>query len=181
MNTRLELAQYLKSRELVGDGVEIGVMFGQFSKHMLANWPGRLFMIDPWENQPPSRYLDGCNSLDMDKARQRAIDAVAEFGARAVIMREYSISAARHFDDSQLDWVYIDSNHRYENIKEDLITWLPKIKKNGIISGHDFYDRHDDWHDCGVESAVREFSIKRSLKLNLTNGDDPKSWWFVVS
>lgn len=179
MNTRLEFAQYLKSRGLVGDGVEIGVMFGEFSKHMLSNWPGRLFMIDPWENQPPSRYLDGCNSLDMDKAMQRAIDACMEFGKRAVIVREYSVMAAKNFQEGQLDWVFLDGNHRYESVKADLNAYWGKLHSGAIMAGHDFYERHTDWHDCGVETAVREFAMRHKLKLNIIPdvGLEP-SWWF---
>ena len=41
--------------------------------------------------------------------------------------------------------------HDYDNVKADILAWLPKIKDNGIICGHDFYE---DFPGC-IE-AVRE-------------------------
>ena len=37
-----------------------------------------------------------------------------------------------------MDLVYIDSIHQYENVLEDIKIWLPKIKPNGMIGGHDY-------------------------------------------
>lgn len=179
MNTRLELAQYLKSRGLVGDGVEIGVLFGEYSRYLLSNWPGRLFCIDPWAQQDPSVYCDGCNAVNLNKAMDKAIAAVKEFGDRAVIMREYSLSAARHFKDGQLSVAYLDGNHSFESVTADLRAYWPKIKAGGILAGHDFYERHTDFHDCGVETAVREFAMQNHLKLNvIPDKEGEPGWWF---
>jgi len=41
------------------------------------------------------------------------------------------------FEDNSLDLVYIDAAHDYENVKKDISFWLPKIRLNGIIAGHD--------------------------------------------
>lgn len=179
MNTRLELPQFLIDRGLTGEGAEIGVLFGEFSRHILSNWPGTLYMIDPWEQQPADRYLDGCNSVDMNKALAKAVAAVAEFGARAVILREYSVPAAQHFRDRQLSWAYLDGNHSFDVITADLNAYWPKIRSGGILAGHDFYERHTPFHDCGVEIAVREFAMQNNLKLNvIPDAEGEPGWWF---
>lgn len=179
MNTRLDLAQYLKSRGLVGDGVEIGVLFGEFSRHILSNWPGKLFMIDPWIQQSPKVYCDGCNAVDLDNAMEKATAAVKEFGDRAVIARAMSIDAAAHFEDGQLSFAYLDGNHSFDSVTADLRAYWGKIKSGGVMAGHDFYERHTDYHDCGVETAVREFAMQNHLKLNIIPdvGGEP-GWWF---
>ncbi len=60
-----------------------------------------------------------------------------------------SFVAANNFKDGSIDMVFLDGNHCYEFISKDIAAYLPKMKKGGIISGHD-YD------DPGVEKAVRE-------------------------
>lgn len=45
---------------------------------------------------------------------------------------------AVNFIHEPLDLVYLDGNHEYESVKEDIAIWLPKIKPGGVIAGHDF-------------------------------------------
>ncbi len=58
----------------------------------------------------------------------------------------------------ELDIVYIDGNHNYEYVKKDIEMSLKKVKKNGIISGHDY---HNDTPD--VIKAVNEFFNKPDI------------------
>jgi predicted O-methyltransferase YrrM len=52
----------------------------------------------------------------------------------------------------ELDMVYIDGNHAYEYVINDIKLALKKIKKNGIICGHDYYDIQGNL----VKTAVNE-------------------------
>lgn len=76
-----------------------------------------------------------------------------------------SLDAAILYMDNSLDFVFIDAAHDYENIKKDIIAWRPKIKKGGILSGHDY-----DFGD-----------VKRAVDEELS-GLEPKllgPCWFV--
>ena len=42
------------------------------------------------------------------------------------------------FGDNSLMLLFIDGNHTYEAVKRDIKLWLPKVKKGGVISGHDY-------------------------------------------
>jgi len=55
-----------------------------------------------------------------------------------VKIKKKSIDASADFEDGSLDAVYIDGDRRYESVIQDLTLWLPKIKKGGFISGHDY-------------------------------------------
>lgn len=54
-------------------------------------------------------------------------------------IRTTSLNAVEKFDDESIDFVFIDGSHEYEDIKNDIISWLPKVKKGGILAGHDYY------------------------------------------
>jgi len=49
-----------------------------------------------------------------------------------------SAEASLKFDDASIDLVFIDANHEYNSVHADINAWMPKIKKEGIISGHDY-------------------------------------------
>jgi predicted O-methyltransferase YrrM len=63
-----------------------------------------------------------------------------------------SFDRANDFEDGSIDFVFLDANHSYEFISKDIAAWLPKIKKGGILAGHDYDPK--DWP--GVIQAVKE-------------------------
>lgn len=65
-------------------------------------------------------------------------------------IRKNSTDAAKDFADNSCDVVYIDMEHSYEAVKQDLQAWYPKVKVNGYIAGHDAYHP-------GVRTAIQEF------------------------
>ena len=48
-----------------------------------------------------------------------------------------SVEASKLFNNNSIDIVFIDADHAYEHVKEDILAWLPKVKQKGIIAGHD--------------------------------------------
>lgn len=56
-------------------------------------------------------------------------------------IRKSSTEAAKLYQNESLDFVFIDACHTYNCVDADIKAWLPKIKINGIIAGHDIY--HD--------------------------------------
>jgi len=73
------------------------------------------------------------------------------------------------FDDESIDFLFLDGDHSYEAVKKDLKLWYPKIKKGGIISGHDYM-----WVDARVKRAVDEFFLFTGIFP-----DDGDSWYKV--
>jgi len=57
------------------------------------------------------------------------------------------------FEDESIDFLFIDGDHHYESVIQDLKNWFPKIKQGGIISGHDYAYGGE----CGVIPAVDGF------------------------
>lgn len=85
-----------------------------------------------------------------------------------VLIKKKSIEASK--DIPLCDYIYLDGDHRYKTISEELPVYWKKIKRGGILAGHDFSSAVP-----GVIKAVTEFVIKNNLKLNVTHFD----WWII--
>lgn len=64
---------------------------------------------------------------------QQTVNRLKQYGARSQILRMESIRAAKLFKDEQLDFVFIDANHSYKSVKEDIEAWWPKVKKGALF------------------------------------------------
>lgn len=63
-----------------------------------------------------------------------------------------SVSGASRFEDDSVFFAFLDADHLYEGIRDDIAAWKGKIKSGGILAGHDY--RVKEWP--GVEKAVDE-------------------------
>lgn len=126
-------------------GVEIGVYKGEFSEVIAKTFKGDLYSIDPW-----SLYKDYGNSRGlkrMDEQFKATYDRLRPY-KNAHVIRSTSMEALNYFEDGSLDFVYIDGNHQFAYVAEDLYHWAIKLRKGGILCGHD-YARYKSNSICG--------------------------------
>lgn len=162
-------------------GVEIGVLNGNTSMRLLAERPLlTLIMIDPWEVPKKGSSYDLSDDDNSQKSQEEHDEAyeltckrVKEFGSRAVIYRAYSEDVADVcYKNESIDFVFIDGDHSYEGVKKDIELWLPKIKKTGFISGHDYgHERLP-----GVKKAVDQLFHEFDIEL-----DDNRTWFVQIN
>lgn len=75
------------------------------------------------------------------------------------VHRNFSDEIVDDFEDSYFDWIYVDGNHLYEFVKQDLELYYPKVKDGGYITGDDYGS--EGWWDNGIQKAVDEFVSHR--------------------
>ena len=128
----LEFAKWLgKDTSVVEIGSYAGestVIFAEHTKHVTA--------IDSW-------WIG-------ERVKELFIDATRTYNNIEVIQGN-STDVVHNFPDESLDCVYIDADHEYPNVLADIRAWAPKVRKGGIISGHDYAV---SWP--GVVRAVQE-------------------------
>ena len=182
VRTRTELPIILNKRGLKGKGVEVGVWKGQFSDFLLSNWKGeKLYSIDPWKIFSADKYIDVMNikQVEFDEIYSDVKQLLSKYGKRSAIIRDVSVNAALQFENYSLDFVYLDGRHHYEGVKEDIESWFPKVKKNGIICGHDYLNTVIGETQFGVRQAVDEFASANDCKILVTDKDEFPSWFIL--
>ena len=128
-----------------GKGVEVGTFKGAFAREILLNWSGHLYMVDVWRGLNDNEYQDGSNHYSHNDAFELTMLNIDGFEDRATMIRTKSTQGADLFQDNSLDFVYIDANHAYDYVVEDMEKWYPKVKNGGYLIGHDYLDI--DWNN----------------------------------
>ena len=173
----------IKIFKLTGNGIEIGVKEGVFSKHILENSNNlNLYLLDCWDNQPDLKYHDVSNVDNQTQVQfmKNTISNVSKFFHNVKIIKGYSDEFVNFFEDNFFDFIYIDANHSYEAVKNDINKWFPKIKKGGLFAGHDYLDAVNSNGVFGVKSAVDEFALQNNLKVYSTKEPHEYKSWFIL-
>lgn len=145
------LAQAASKCELVA---EVGSWLGRSTCAIACNLSdspsSAVFAIDTWKGSeeqggevPPQdllkQFLLNVNDLpvvDIQKTSLEAANWLTRYGY--------------HFD-----MIFIDAKHDYESVSADIKAWIPLLRKDGILCGHDY---HPNWP--GVIQAVNELVPK---------------------
>jgi len=138
-------------------GAEIGIASGTTAGHLVRMLPdiARYICVDPWRGQT---------------ARERREEFMERIeGVRGLIdvIEEPSVQAA-DMVNVPLDWIFIDAGHRYGDVKQDIASWVPKVRKGGLITGHDYCEQHE-----GVIKAVDEAFDE----VNVAPAQQNPIWW----
>lgn len=79
------------------------------------------------------------------------------------VIPEDSIAASKLFNDNYLDFVFVDTSHEYEETKDSIRAWYPKLKDERILGGHD-YNLYE-----GVKKAVEEVIPRRITRNDIAD------------
>ena len=152
--------------------VEVGVWEGVFSRSLLSIGKGTVYSVDPWAMLPEYKDFTDSTPDEWEARHERVKALLVPYGPRSVILRTTSHGCRNSFADGSLDLVYLDANHVYEAITEDIALWWPKVKPGGVLAGHDFTTNPT----CGVELAVNEFCAREKLALSFLHDFGPPTW-----
>lgn len=161
-------------------GAEIGVEQGMYSQEICKNNPGvELYCIDPWEAY--SRYLDRVLQPKLDRYYTETLDRLAPYGCKTV--RKPSMEAVKDFAPDSLDFVFIDGNHEFEYVVNDIISWAKIVRPGGILAGHDYKPEGQEKRTplpFHVIQAVNAYTDAYKIKpWFIIRGDRCPSWFWV--
>ena len=166
IETRAHLARLFAQRGYKV-GAEIGVAEGEYAQVLCGTIPGlKYYGIDSWPREGKLRnYIQARYEL----AKKR----LEPYNATLIV--KTSMEAVKDFENSSLDFVYIDASHQFDPVVYDIIEWTKKVRKGGVVAGHDYRLTGD----CGVVPAVDGYVRSHMYHLNLTTDENETiTWWF---
>ena len=159
-------------------GAEIGVWKGELSAELLWHCPNLvLWMVDEWKPmQNNDKRMAQFGEKEMNDAFLEAKENVYFAGKRA---RFCPLSSRRTAELAApgYDFVFIDASHDYENVKADINAWFTRVRKGGILCGHDYNGMGDKTGVFGVKRAVDEFALAHGYNVGVKGG---LVWWIAV-
>ena len=147
---------------------ELGVFRGVYSERILERCqPKLLYLVDLWGSRV-DWWIDGdVRSVSGGEAYHCCC---SKFESNHVVRmrRESTIDFLASMPDRSLDVVYLDADHGYCSVRDELALAWPRMKPGGWISGHDYCDLFP-----GVVQAVSEFIELHGLRLDVLTKEIP--------
>ncbi len=156
-------------------GVELGVFEGSFSKILFdSNKFHSLYLVDIFSGSMFSGDKNGENgkNIDLDTAF-RELQKVYENIPNVYIIKNTTTAFLNTCEDEFFDFVYIDADHTFQAVSDDLHLSRLKVKKGGIIAGHDYNIARFP----GVVDAVDNFVKTFDLEIEFTTEDKLASYF----
>ena len=181
-------------------GAEIGVSKGRFSRLICQyNRRAKLYCVDPWNAYIGYVERKGIRGqVALDKHYEECKSRLAPYNCE--LIKAFSMDAVKNFKDDSLDFVFIDGNHSFEYVVNDIAEWSKKVRVGGIVSGHDFWTSAEGFgykrldldlfiknltprekiQLCQVKDAVLAWTHTNKITpWFLTAADDLSSWFWV--
>lgn len=119
--------------------VEVGVWKGKSAAYMCveianSNKNIEFYCVDNWKGS--IEHLGNPELPKLYEIFTKNMEPVKDYYTP---VRMNSLEAVNLFQNESLDFVFIDASHEYEDVKEDIKAWLPKVKVGGILAGHDYH------------------------------------------
>lgn len=179
LKSRDELPNYFKQLGFT-TGAEVGVYRGEFTEKFCKAGLA-MYAIDPWipfKGQGRSEETQGMQDTNYEYTKKR-------LGSykNCTLIKKTSMGALNDFRDGSLDFVYLDGDHRFRYVADDIAEWYFKVKKGGIVAGHDYYMTAASAKNliCQVKAVVDAFVATYEIKDFYIFGENDKylSWMFI--
>jgi len=109
-----------------------------------------------------------CVDVFYDQRATKIFDDMIRNYSNIWKIEKLSSLASKEFPNNFFDFIYIDANHDYDSVKQDIINWIDKIKIDGYVGGHDYHQGSG-----GVYEATQELFKDKDLKIY------PDSSWIL--
>jgi len=151
--------------------VELGTWQGASAiplARSIARWGGTLTCVDTWAGDlnDDGGSESGQSPIMLVSCARAMVEAGVSAHVR--LIPAMTVAAATSWSEP-IDFLYVDADHSYEGVRDDLHAWFPHVKPGGLIIGDDY--EHPRYP--GVKQAWDEFSARRVFPLSLYQSTPP--------
>ena len=141
---------------------EVGIGYGFHARQILDNTNvEKLYLIDPMQYYEDAFTSDVIDFGGFEKLTKNIKTHLKKYDDRYTWFRQPSTTITiEQIPNENLDAVFIDADHSYEAVKNDLKFWWKKVRKGGWLLGDDYSSCHP-----GTTKAVDEFASMNNLNL----------------
>lgn len=173
--------------------IELGTYTGKSSLAMLPgikNVNGRLYCVDWFKGM-----VNTIDAVHKSYKENNILDVFLEriknqgYEKNVVTIVGTTDHVSRIIGDQCADIIFIDADHRYSNVRRDIINWYPKLKKGGLICGHDFEEHLKDCNylrvlekcDEGMDlyKGVYHYGVIRSVCEFFPDVSKDSQIWYI--
>jgi len=171
INRREMLHQLIKG----GVGAEVGVHIGDYAHFILEyTKPAILYLVDKWPDREIVNGPKRVNGLEAKRIVENRFADQIEAGVVEIIQCS-SLDLDEHIVPGSLDWIYLDTSHRYPDTLDELRILASLLKPGGLLLGHD-YNKDVGQGYFSVERAIKEFLEESNYFMVLLTLDHPSSF-----
>ena len=147
---------------------EIGSFIGNGSTQVFIEEKVELVCVDTWRGTVCDEWMTMA-AKEVDVFSHFRNNVGDSLGKEVVAIMGESVRVAGFLPDGLFDLVFIDAGHDYRSALNDINAWLPKVKTNGILCGHDCEGRPGDFQEfIDGESSFRHIAKEYDAIVNPT-------------
>jgi hypothetical protein len=131
---------------------------GQFSEKFCQAGL-KLYAVDAWLIYPDYQGTGGQERMEL--LYEGTKKTLAPYDC--TIIRKTSMEALADVPDESLDFVYIDGNHDFRYVAEDISEWSKKVRVGGAVSGHDYFFEDPSGRTTHVPYVVHAYTASHKI------------------
>lgn len=148
--------------------IDVGTFLGASAEALLQGMPedGAIITIDTFRGIPETVTAD----IHRHDMLRYALERLEPFADRLVVMVGESVQCASALPREFADLVFLDASHDYFHIRNDIEAWLPVVKPDGLLAGHDLeweaFDHSEEHiidHSQGDSHQKIHFGVARAV------------------
>lgn len=156
--------------------VEVGTWRGRSAAYMAVEITksGKaidFYCVDTWRGSLDEELHQNDPAVMQDRLYEEFLENMRPVVGYFHPIRMLSVEAAKLFSDNSLDFVFIDAQHDYDSVYNDITSWLPKIKNGGIIAGHDYCNGTFNGVSRAVNSIFSSFGYSHGCWFKEVQSD----------
>jgi len=143
--------EFIKHIPKGGHMLEIGTLGGDYAEPLLAAEPASLDLLDTFESKDWEGLKRFTSQTHYDYINNKFKD-----NPEVSLLRGYTDDILPTLT-KKYDYIYIDADHNYAQVKKDLLNSVPLIADGGIIGFNDYIYDDRYYNIYGVIQTVCEF------------------------